>query len=105
LLNDGVAMARDLSRGLHPVTLANEGLPAALAELAERVPKEVQFKYPRDLRLDLDPSVALHVYRIAEEAVGNAIRHSDATDITITLKAQPDRKVLLTICDNAKGSA
>ena len=72
-------MARNLSRGLHPITLANEGLPAALAELAERVPKEVQFKWPKDLRLDLDPAVALHVYRIAEEAVGNAIRHSDAT--------------------------
>jgi PAS domain S-box-containing protein len=104
-LNDAVATARNLSRGLHPITLTNEGLPSALAELAERVPKEVQFKWPQCERIDLDPSAALHVYRIAEEAVGNAIRHSGGTKIRVALKALPRRRVLLTIADNGKGFA
>jgi PAS domain S-box-containing protein len=102
-VNDAVALARNLSRGLHPVTLTNQGLPAALAELAERVPQDVQFKWPQSARLDLDESVALHVYRIAEEAVGNAIRHSGAKSITISLQARPNRQVILVISDNGKG--
>jgi PAS domain S-box-containing protein len=102
-LNDAVAAARNLSRGLHPVTLATEGLPAALAELAQRVPAEVEFHWPDSARLDLESSVALHLYRVAEEAVGNAIRHSGARNIWIQLKPEPARRIALTISDNGKG--
>jgi PAS domain S-box-containing protein len=104
-LNDAVALARNLSRGMHPVTLVNEGLPAALAELADGVPLAVEFKWPRSARLDLEPSVALHVYRITEEAVGNAIRHSGASKIAIALQMKAKRYVVLTIADNGKGFA
>lgn len=103
LLTDAIAVARNLSRGLHPVTLSAQGLPAALAELAERVPTEVEFKWPRSGRLDIDPSVALHVYRIAEEAVGNSIRHAHARRIRIELQTNPTRTVSLSITDNGKG--
>lgn len=50
LLSEAVGVARNLARGLHPLTLTKEGLPAALAELAERVPKEVQFSWPQSKR-------------------------------------------------------
>ncbi|MGI9114227.1 MAG: hypothetical protein DLM52_12685 [Chthoniobacterales bacterium] len=103
LLNDAVAVARNLSRGLHPVTLTTHGLPAALAELAERVPTEVEFKLPQSARLDIDRSVALHVYRIAEEAVGNAIRHSESQKIRIELRTKPARTISLSISDDGKG--
>jgi two-component system, LuxR family, sensor kinase FixL len=86
MLSEAVGVTRNLTRGLHPLTLTKQGLPAALAELAERVPKDVQFSWPRSKRLKLDQSVALHVYRIAEEALGNAIKHSGATKITIELQ-------------------
>lgn len=105
LLNDAVAVARNLSRGLHPVTLTTEGLPAALAELADRVPTEVAFKWPQSARLDIAPSVALHVYRIAEEAVGNAIRHAGARKIRIEVRAKPARTISLSISDDGKGLA
>ena len=103
LLTEAIAVAHNLSRGLHPVTLTTQGLPAALAELAERVPKEVQFYWPSSARLEFAQSVALHVYRIAEEAVGNAIRHSEADKITITLRLLSGRRVALVITDNGKG--
>jgi len=103
LLADAVGAARNLSRGLYPVTLTTQGLPAALEELATRVPKDVQFNWPRSERLNIGESVALHVYRIAEEAVGNAIRHSEAKTITIELQLISARKAVLSISDNGKG--
>lgn len=103
LLADAVGVARNLSRGLHPVTLTTQGLPVALEELATRVPTGIDFKWPRSERLSLKKSVALHIYRIAEEAVGNAIRHSGAKKISIELKSTSPEKGILTISDNGNG--
>lgn len=68
------------------------------------MPKHVEFNWPTSERLDLEVSAALHVYRIAEEAVGNAIRHSEGDKITIELQTMSARKVALTISDNGKAS-
>jgi len=103
LLAEATSVARNLSRGLHPITITANGLPKALEELAARVPQNVRFNWPTSKKLDLDPSVALHVYRIAEEAVGNAVRHAQAKSITIELHTTPGRKIALTITDDGKG--
>jgi PAS domain S-box-containing protein len=103
LLAEATSVARNLSRGLHPITLTANGLPKALEELATRVPQDVRFNWPTSKKLDLDPSVALHVYRIAEEAVGNAVRHAQAKRITIRLHTIPGHKIALTIADDGKG--
>jgi PAS domain S-box-containing protein len=95
--------ARNLARGLHPVTLTRQGLPAALAELATRVPQGVEFSWPTSPKLKLEKSVALHVYRIAEEALGNAIRHSEANKITIELRPISEQQALISITDNGRG--
>lgn len=76
-----------------------------MAELAERVPKEVRFNWPSGERLSLETSVALHAYRIAEEAVGNAIRHSDADRISLELETTSATQGVLSIRDNGKGFA
>ena len=103
LLSEATGVARNLSRGLHPVTLNAQGLPAALAELAARVPHHVKFSWPESERLNLEQAVALHVYRIAEEAVSNSIKHAAADKITIELQLLSRRRVALTITDNGKG--
>jgi two-component system, LuxR family, sensor kinase FixL len=103
LLAEATSVARNLSRGLHPITLTANGLPKALEELAARVPQNVRFNWPKSKKLDLDPSVALHIYRIAEEAVGNAVRHAQAKSITIELHTTPGRKIALAITDDGKG--
>jgi len=103
LLTEATSAARNLSRGLHPITITANGLPKALEELAARVPQNVRFNWPTSKKLDLDPSVALHVYRIAEEAVGNAVRHAQAESITIELHPTPGRKIALTITDDGVG--
>src|SRR5438477_6998232 len=85
LVTETIGSCRNLARGLHPVTLASAGLPAALQELAARVPVDVKFEWPRSERIDFEPALALHLYRIAEEAVANAVKHARAKSITIGL--------------------
>jgi two-component system, LuxR family, sensor kinase FixL len=103
LLLEATNVARNLSRGLHPITLTANGLPKALEELAARVPQNVQFSWPSSKKLDLDPSVALHIYRIAEEAVGNAVRHAKANKVTIEMHPTAGCKIALTVTDDGVG--
>jgi signal transduction histidine kinase len=49
-----------------------------------------------------NPTVATHLYRIAQEAMGNAIKHAQAKSIVVSLK-QSDNELTLTIKDNGRG--
>ncbi|MGV3533958.1 MAG: ATP-binding protein, partial [Chthoniobacteraceae bacterium] len=95
LVNEGVMQARKIARGLHPVELDAEGLMSALRELADRtnsaVPCELECDYPV---LVNDPAAAMHIYRIAQEAVANALRHACPSRIRIELVEHGDRVVL-----------
>src|SRR5438309_6850417 len=102
LVTEAIGSCRNLARGLHPVTLASAGLPAALAELAARIPADVKFHWPRSERIDFESTLALHLYRIAEEAVTNAVKHAGAKSITIGL-AILARRPVLEIADDGKG--
>jgi two-component system sensor kinase FixL len=102
LINEAIANCRDLAQGLHPVTLAASGLPSALAELGSRLPLDVQFQWPHSKKINFEPTVALHLYRIAEEAVGNAVKHSGAKSIIIKLEVCRGQAILA-ISDNGKG--
>jgi two-component system sensor kinase FixL len=102
LITEAIENCRNLARGLHPVTLASKGLPAALEELTVRVPANVKFRWPRTERISLEPSVALHLYRIAEESVANAVKHSGANNITIELDLVEGAPIL-TITDDGRG--
>jgi two-component system sensor kinase FixL len=102
LINATIDSCRDLARGLHPITLSAAGLPAALKELAERMPVNIQFVWPEGKRIPFEPDVALHLYRIAEEALGNAVKHAGAKTITVELDVLKGRPVLV-IRDDGKG--
>src|SRR5437868_5465540 len=93
LVTETIESCRNLARGLHPVTLASAGLPAALAELAARVPADFKFEWPHSERIDFEPMVALHLYRIAEEAVANAVNYARAQSITIGIAIRAGRPV------------
>jgi signal transduction histidine kinase len=102
VVNATIESCRNLARGLHPVTLASAGLPAALGELAARVPADVKFHWPHSGRIYFEPMIALHLYRIAEEAVSNAVKHARARSIRIRLAILAGRPVL-EIRDDGKG--
>ena len=89
LVNDAIFTTRTLARGLTPVTFDRGGLANALSDLARRS----QSTYNVNVRCAADPtvhkmigdSVAMHLYRMAQEAVANAARHAQANRIDISL--------------------
>ena len=104
-VRDAIAQTRSLARGLSPVTLEFEGLESALNELAANTERmfgilcEVQCG-PR-LRVP-NLAVSTHLYRIAQEAVSNAIKHGKAHRVSIRLATIGDR-LELSIVDDGQG--
>lgn len=94
-----------LSHGLVPLELGGEGLSVVLARMASvtDLPGRLRcrFKNPEALEVR-DGFVATHLHRIAQEALGNAIRHSGADRISITL-ARAEGLTVLTVKDNGRG--
>ena len=105
LLKEAVNQARNLSRGLYPVDPQPGGLMIALRQLAASVASlfniHCAFRCPQPVMIQ-DNSVATHLYRIAQEAVQNAIRHGKASRINIELSAARN-SVKLSITDNGVG--
>lgn len=89
LIEQGVAQIRDLARGLMPVQMYEAGLAAALEQLAASVSRlqntTCRLRDGAQVRVEA-PSVAIHLYRIAQEAIHNAIRHGNARTIEISLQ-------------------
>lgn len=99
-----VVEARTLSRGLAPVALADEGLMAALSTLAEdtaRTDIRCVLECPQPVSVP-DAEVAGHLYRIAQEAVSNALKHAAPTEIRIGLERR-DGAFVLEVDDDGEG--
>lgn len=105
MLKDAVIKTRDLARGISPVMNNEAGLAAALQDLcgpsACMYPAKVCFRTGGDVN-EHDPQKALHLYRIAQEALANALRHSGADTINITLDGD-EQALVLSIVDNGRG--
>ena len=106
LVNDAIFTTRALARGLSPVTFDRGGLALALEELARRLSAvfHIDVRCAADHTLDrgLESVNALHLYRIAQEAVTNAAQHGHASNVQIELRCDADRG-LLCIEDNGSG--
>jgi signal transduction histidine kinase len=90
---------------LSPVNLDSTGLADALAELARRTTEfghvKCALSCPEPVLLE-DSAVARHLFRIAQEAVNNAMKHAGAKKIVMTLSSD-EEWVCLTVSDNGKG--
>jgi PAS domain S-box-containing protein len=106
LVNDAIFTTRALARGLSPVTFDRGGLALALEELARRLSAmfHINVRCEADDSLDrgLESVNALHLYRIAQEAVTNAAQHGSAGQVSIELRCDAERG-LLRIEDNGHG--
>jgi len=105
MVEGAIDLTRTLARGLHPFDLTGEGFVDALRELAATITEG--FKTPCTFKCDSpveirEPGVATHLYRITQEAITNAVRHSRAKEITVRLKAGSDG-LTLTISDDGEG--
>jgi signal transduction histidine kinase len=100
-----ITHARQLSHGLCPVSLQADGLMNALQELAALTKtsgrKDCEFICPQPVQL-ADLNVATQLYRIAQEAVGNAVRHSGAKRIRIGL-TRAGARLELSVEDDGQG--
>lgn len=96
---------RQLSKGLYPVDVDAQGLSAALEDLAAATEERTRIRcvFAGDPEMQIsDNDVATHLYRIAQEAVLNAVKHGQPSTIVIGLK-KPNGQVTLTVRDNGKG--
>lgn len=105
IVNRNVGLARDLARGLQPVELKAAGLKEALRALAAQACEssdiKCHFKAARGVRVP-DDKVALHLYRVAQEAVTNAVKHSGAENVLIALDKN-EENVCVSVQDDGKG--
>jgi signal transduction histidine kinase len=105
LLKEAVTEARSLARGIFPAQLTGDGLPVALEDLASNVSQlrhvAVKVETPDFVR-DVSPEVALHLYRITQEALSNAVKHARANQIVVGLTEEPGR-LILKIADDGRG--
>jgi len=104
-VRDAISHTRLLARGLSPVTLDSEGLMSALHELSLNTEKIFHIV----CRFDCNPPVlvpdhaaATHLFRLAQEAISNSIKHGRAKRILIRLKEHHGR-LMLSIIDNGLG--
>ncbi|TWT79387.1 Oxygen sensor histidine kinase NreB [Planctomycetes bacterium CA13] len=96
---------RQLARGLYPVKAEGSGLNSAFVELAAHVSElyGIQCYYTGDKSSHrLDPEKASHLYRISQEAITNAVKHGNATEIQIETE-QMDDTLVLRVADNGLG--
>ncbi|MEX2185500.1 MAG: PAS domain S-box protein [Pirellulales bacterium] len=96
---------QQLSHGILPVQVAAEGLRSALEELAAKTDAQqtvaCRFECPAVVTV-FNNTTATYLYRIAQEAVNNALRHSRADRIAISLKQAKD-EIVLDVSDNGVG--
>jgi hypothetical protein len=104
-LLDALELMRSIAHGLQPVEPAPEGLMAGLNELAERTSKlfkiVCRFDCPAEVPIQKH-SAAIHLYRIAQEALNNAVKHAKPTRIHIKLEIERPR-IILRVRDNGVG--
>ncbi|MDF2734376.1 MAG: sensor histidine kinase [Chloroflexota bacterium] len=98
--------ARDVAVRLRPTRVHEIGLGAALRNLAGSAGVEVELRFEPDLLPPglLEPEVEIDVFRIVQEAVGNAARHSRARRIWIVARTV-DGTVRLVVGDDGIGFA
>jgi PAS domain S-box-containing protein len=103
LINDGVTEARTIARGLHPVEMEPPGLVTALGALVKQPHWPVPCRLEADEEISVpDSTVALHLYRIAREAVINANKHARAREIIVRMR-RSGRGIELSVVDDGVG--
>jgi signal transduction histidine kinase len=102
---ESLAEVRTLSHNVHPRVLDDLGLVAALEFLARRTREQsgVDTRVVSDVRGTLAPPVASVFYRVAQEALRNAVRHAAPTDVRVGLVSTDGVSAVLEVTDDGEG--
>lgn len=106
LVDESIANVRELSHLLRPVILDDFGLDAGLRWLSEKFAQRtrLQVDYQSDCAGRFADETETHLFRIAQEALTNVARHSEATAVKMLLSCS-GQQIRLVIEDNGKGIA
>jgi signal transduction histidine kinase len=105
LVEEGIELARNLARGLYPVEMEAEGLMTAFQDLADNITEGTKVRCVFECGAPVlmhDDAAATHLYRIAQEAVRNALQHGKPKRIGLTL-SERNGLVTLTVEDDGVG--
>ncbi len=105
LVEEAIELTRILARDLHPVEIQAGRLVDSFQELAARISQQLKIscQFESCLAVPLaDVNIATQLYRIAQEAITNAVRHGKATHVNICLDSADDETVL-TVTDDGIG--
>jgi len=104
-LDDVITQVRGISRALLPPSLEKLGLYFALEELANWINKSGQIKvtcWKSGEQVRFGEKRELALYRVVQELINNAIKHAEASDITINIRFFSGRLAVI-VSDNGKG--
>jgi two-component system sensor histidine kinase UhpB len=107
LANQAMRELLSLARQLRPTALDDLGLAAAVAGQVEQLARgevDATVETEGDFS-DLDDDSQLVVYRVAQEALSNAARHSGAEHVAVRLRRDPGAGVELEVADDGRGFA
>ena len=104
LLDDAVIEVRTVSHNMMPIALTQLGLIPAINELVAKIndSKSIAVNFETNIVERLNPAFEITVYRVIQEVVNNAIKHSRAKNLVIELKRK-ENKMLLRISDDGQG--
>jgi signal transduction histidine kinase len=106
LLEDITRQIRDIMAELHPPELEDYGLAVALETYAERAASRANLELVADLpdltAPPLSSELRIALFRAAQEAISNVLKHANANQLEVILKEQGN-KVHLTVADDGGG--
>lgn len=104
LIRDSVRHAQDLAHGLSPVDLQENDLALGLRRLCERTNRlpNVACGFVGRGEAIVAPAAAVHLYRIAQEATGNALRHGRARHVVVSVNAT-ENGLTMRVADDGAG--
>lgn len=105
LINQAIQEVRAVTKNLVPNILKDFGLVEALEKLADSIKSTGKFEVffsSTDKEVKLSEQIEMNIYRIAQEIVNNAIKHSEANEISIQLFSR-DQILIIQIEDDGKG--
>ncbi|WP_328474803.1 ATP-binding protein [Actinoplanes sp. NBC_00393] len=96
-----IEQVRSISRGLHPTSLAHDGLAGALEEAAEGFGRRIKLDVPARR---FPPRIELAMYYILSEALTNVMKHAGAESVQVRVAASDDA-IVGEVEDDGRGGA
>lgn len=105
LVGHTIQEVRGISNNLMPTVLNDFGVKLALKQLVDSASKNTSITLAFESNLKderFEPRIEIGIYRIAQEAVNNALKHAEASEIRVEIFQNPT-KITLRVKDNGKG--